>query len=269
MPDWPFYGRLTNDLLLLWGQCNFRSLLRGGVDAERMKVVGATIYDDLVPNRAVAGAKDPPSATANLRIALMASRSGGTAVSYGAARQVLTTVMQAVAGIAGAELIVKIHPGDHTGLVERTIRDRAGCTAIKEGDSGDVIRRSDVAIVISSATGMEVCIADKPLVVLRVRGVPDAVPYENYGAAIILPVDSSDAAERLASAIRSLAESPTVRAELADGRRRLIEDMLNGGTGDARQLTASERIADAGWRERPATRTDGVAAVRNERIAQP
>ncbi len=238
VPDWPFYARFANDLLLLWGQSNFRTMLRSGIDAERMRVVGATIYDELAQSQVGARTDNLCGANSKTRVALMASRTAGTAVSLAAARRILTTVFQAVQRIPNAELVVKVHPGDRTGLVERTLRDQPRCSVVRDGESRDVIQGSDVVIVISSTTGLEACVADKPLIVLRVPGVSEAVPYEGYRAAVSLPIDGAEAAENLQAAIQELIDSPLRRSELAAGRRRLVDDMLNGGAGDATELTA-------------------------------
>ena len=91
---------------------------------------------------------------------------------------------------------------------------------------------------------MEACIADKPLIVLETKGLSEYGPYRKYGAALHFSVEDGRSSSVLADTIRIFAsDSSTTLAELAKGRRRLIDDLLNGGRGDAIELTA-QAVAD-------------------------
>ncbi|HEV2973134.1 MAG TPA: hypothetical protein VGY55_24415 [Pirellulales bacterium] len=237
-PDREFFTRFCNDTLLLWGESNRRFITNHGIGDEQVQVVGATIYDDLVCRAKSARSKPLPAREGSLAIAYMASRTGGAAVSYSTAKLCLSSVIQAASEIAGARLVVKLHPGDKTGMVERLVGKRRGCTVVKEGGSQEVICQSDVVIVLSSTTGLEACMADKPLIVLRPEGVPGFGPYAEYNAALEVPVNGDGDAKRIAEAIQSLRSDAKLAQSLAAGRRRLVNDMLNGGQGNAAQLSA-------------------------------
>lgn len=133
---------------------------------------------------------------------------------------------------------MKTHPNDRTGMVEAIAKDFPHVRVIQQGNSQDVILQSDVVIVVSSTTGLEACIGGKPLIVIESKGVTSSGPYNDYGAALQVTIDGPGDCNRLAAVIRSLFTDSAVLADLADGRRRLIDDLLNGGKGDATELTA-------------------------------
>lgn len=236
-PDCDFFAYFCNDLLLLWGEANRRTMLRNGVASEQIQVVGPSIYDPLARRLAASAPNRYPRAGEPLRIAYLASRTGGLAVSSSIARRCFTAVAEAASRIPNAELRVKVHPGDKSGLLESLARSYSSVSIASSGSAQDIICESDVAIVVSSTTGLEACMAGRPLIVLEVAGAPEYGPYEQYGAALQIRVDGSDSSDALAQAIRSLSD-PAKLAELAAGRRRLIDDLLNGGAGDATERAA-------------------------------
>jgi hypothetical protein len=238
-PDRSFFTRFCNDILLLWGESNRRFMTKQGIAAERVHVVGASNYDDLIARSRSRQAKPIPQPGAPLAVALMASRTAGAALSYSAAQSCLSNIVRAVAKIPAARLVVKVHPGDKTGMVARTVGHTPGCTVSTDGNSQDVILESDIVIVISSTTGLEACVADKPLIVLEPDGAPNFAPYEQYGAALKVALSGDGDWQQIASAIELLQRDPTVASGLAAGRRRLVDDMLDGGRGDAAALAAA------------------------------
>lgn len=135
-------------------------------------------------------------------------------------------------------MTVKLHPGDNTGVVESLLQGYPQVRVARDVNSQETIFQSDVVIVASSTTGLEACIADKPLIVAETSGLSEYGPYREYGAALHVSLDWPGAAEHLTDAIRQLASDPETAAKLAKGRRRLIDDVLNGGRGDAAVLTA-------------------------------
>ena len=238
IPDQPAYAHFCHDLLLVWGALNQRTALRCGVSEERVHVVGSPIYDDLAhvgTGDMIVGNR---SESATLQIAFLPSRTAGLVVSFALARRCMHAVLAALDTLSDAELFVKAHPGDRTGFVPQAVRDVPRCTLVERETSQAVIRRTDIVIVVSSTTGLEACMAGKPLIVLRTTGVAEWIAYQEYGAAIEISLDEPHAVERIVEAIRSIREDAAVREKLAEGRRRLIDDMLNGGRGDSIRLVA-------------------------------
>jgi hypothetical protein len=237
-PDRPYFARFCNDVLLLWGESNRRFMIEQGIVGDRMHVVGASNYDDLIARSRSTVPRPLPRPGEALRVALMASRTAGAALGYSAAQSCLVSVADAVAEIPAARLIVKIHPGDKTGMIDRTVGKRPHCTIVKAGASQDVILESDIIVVVSSTTGLEACVADKPLIVLEPEGVPSFGSYAQYGAALEVHLQRDGDSQRIAEAIELLQCDASVVAGLALGRRRLVDDMLNCGRGDAAILAA-------------------------------
>jgi hypothetical protein len=244
-PDCDFFASFTNDLLLLWGEANRRTMLRNGIPDSQIQVVGATIYDDLI-HRAEPRNHQHADGDNTVRIAYLASRTGGLAVNASQAKRCCAVVAEAAARVSNSELTVKVHPGDKTGMLEAMAPKFPGLVLVKDGSSEDVIRQCDIAIVVSSTTGLEACIAGKPLIVLKVAGAPDYGPYEDYGAAAYVQLDDEHAADALAETIRKLTGDSSRAIDLEAGRHRLIDDLLNAGTGDAtsRAATAIAKFSD-------------------------
>ncbi len=97
------------------------------------------------------------------------------------------------------------------------VGDRPNCRIVRDKTSQQVIRDSDVVIVVSSSTGAEACIADKPLIVLRLPGIPEVIPYRKYGAAEEIWVDRPDAAQCLNSVIESWRSDPRAARDFTGG----------------------------------------------------
>jgi hypothetical protein len=218
-------------------------MVRNGFAEERLKVIGPTIYDNLIQRCKAKAQNSFPGPGEQIRVALLASRTAGSAVNYATAKHCLLTITDAVSRIPKGHLTVKVHPGDKTGMVEAALEAVPNVSVVLQGNSQDVICNCDVAIVVSSATGLEACMADKALIALEIPGVPDYGTYQEYGAAIQFSLGQPDAAQALADTIQSLFKSRVKLALLAEGRRRLVDDLLNGGTGNATELTAAA-IAD-------------------------
>jgi hypothetical protein len=242
-PDCDYLTHICSDLLLLWGDANRRTMVRNGFTDERLKVVGPTIYDNLMQRCRTKSQNSFPKPGEPIRVAYLASRTAGSAVNYATAKHCLLTIVEAVSKVPNAHLTVKVHPGDKTGMVEGLLEAFPNVSVVLEESSQDVICQCDVAIVVSSTTGLEACMAEKTLIALEIQGVPDYGTYQEYGAAIQFTLGQPEAAQALADTIQSLASSRGKLDQLAGGRLRLVDDLLNGGTGNAIELTAAA-IAD-------------------------
>ena len=206
-PDYRVFSSFCHDLLLLWGECNARSLASFDVDSRRIRVTGATIYDKLSQHHARDAARFP-RAGEPLHVAFMASRTGGMMVSHAKAKSCLLAVAHAISRVPGASLTVKVHPGDATSLVNEVMQEFPNFKVMKSGSSQEVILGSDLVIVASSTTGLEACAADKPLVVLDVIDDPNAVPYVGYGAAVNVAIPDGRGCSRPVNHSRRAARRP-------------------------------------------------------------
>ncbi|HEX3999269.1 MAG TPA: hypothetical protein VHX65_12020 [Pirellulales bacterium] len=237
-PDYDVFTRFCNDAIFVWGHANQRTIHRNGIANSRIRVVGPAIYDELIRRKRLSKRPATVGQGNPLEIAYMASRTGGQVVSVSLAKLHLMAIVRAAAVIPNSRLTVKVHPADYTGIIDSVLRQHPHVRIVREGSSQDVTLQSDVVIVVSSTTGLEACIADKPLIVIETKGLSEYGPYRQYGAAIQVAIDHVDDSERLAIIIRQLSTDSKALAELAEGRRRLVDDLLNGGRADATELTA-------------------------------
>ena len=118
-PDYDIFTDFCNDAMFVWGNANRQTLMRNGIIDSRIKVVGAAAYDGLI--RRIR--RDEPTIFRQpdgpLRIAYMASRTGGQVVGASVAKLHVSTVAKAVSQISNGQLTVKLHPSDNTRIIRR------------------------------------------------------------------------------------------------------------------------------------------------------
>jgi hypothetical protein len=225
--DEPAMIHIAYDSLLVWGENDRRRLLESDAKGT-IQVVGAPIYDGLVKMTQVASVEPTPLCERPVvNVLYLASRTAGAVVSRATAERLLRTVIAVVARIPNAVLTIKLHPGDHTGMVQHVVGDSKDVTVLQHGSSQERILQSDIAIVTSSTTGLEACVAQCPLISLTFDGMSEGVDYAGYGAALCVrtELELEDALNRLLNEVHA--------EELRAGQRRLVDDMLDGATGDA------------------------------------
>ncbi|MDY7092267.1 MAG: hypothetical protein SX243_04760 [Acidobacteriota bacterium] len=232
-PSRRVYSRFCHDLILVWGEHERRALEGFGVAGERLRCVGATLYDAPLREAWNRRSENFPAAGEPLSISFMASRSGGAVSTLAVSRRTLELVAGAARRIPGAGLTVKTHPADATGLPERILAAYPEVELIRQGNSQEIIRESDLVIVVSSTTGYEACVFAKPLIVCNLTGRPDFVNYEAYGAAL-----AAEDENQLVHTILRLQNDKDLRRQLQAGRQRLFDELLNGGRGDAAESAA-------------------------------
>ncbi len=223
-----FYSYMPFSHSLVWGECNKRALVKCGATERNVSVVGAPNQDEVVRWRIQASCDGAPCAHAP-RVLFLASRAAGAVTSATVFEKILIDVYDATMLIPGAKLVVKTHPGDHTGIAARLLQGKERVTLLKHESSLELITQCDIAIVTSSGTGLETCALGKPLIVFLPPGVFNIVNYESYGAAVTV----SDG-PALKDTLQRALNDPQLLAALNEGRRRLLDDMLDGATGESR-----------------------------------
>jgi hypothetical protein len=221
-----YYRHFVHDHVLVWGDYERRAFAENS--PRGVTVTGSTIYDSLCSRPRTERAFP----TAEVRVALLASRSGGMFASRAVSRRTIRCVAEAARSI-GVRLRVKAHPGDKTGIPEEVLRDYPEAELWSQGSSQELIADSDVVVITSSTTGNEACVLDRPLIVLNLTEARDLTEFVGYGAAVEVTRE-----EDFEPSLHRICTDPGERARLAEGRRRLIDDMLHGGRGDAARLAA-------------------------------
>ena len=235
--DYPMYRFYAHERTMMWGEFERRHLVGLGHAPESVKVVGSPLYDGLIAKVKARGPRPFPAPGQPLKIVFLPTRSEGFTLATG--RAVLGGVVDAIATIPEAELTLKPHPNDRTTIPEEVIARHPRFTLVRVGDAGKMVLEADLVVVYASTTGNEACLADRPLIVLGTSATDYSI-FTEYGAALRV-----EEPKDLAAAIRALQTDPARREALALGRRKLIDDMLNGGRGDAASRVADE-LADLG-----------------------
>jgi hypothetical protein len=227
------YADFLHEHLCLWGNQEATGLATLGADARTMHVTGSTLYDDL-RSRSRSRNRPFPSTPDRLRVAFLASRTSGAFVSADLGRRTMEAVASLADRFPGLAVTIKAHPGERTQVPEQVCHGRPNVTLLRGGSSQDVVIDHDVAIIVTSTTGFEAVVAERPLVVLRFTDDASPVDFVRHEAAL-----EARSADDLASVMLRLCEQPATHAGLARGRQRVCDDMLAGASGDA-----ATRIAD-------------------------
>ena len=229
---------VCQESMLVWGNAVKRSLSDGGVADDSVHVVGAAKLDDLAQRGALTSDPLPPPGRP-LRIVYMASRTAGSFVSASAARLAFAAIAGACDLIPHAVLTVKLHPADHTGLIPQWLSDHPSVVLETSKSAQQLILDNDLVVVVSSTTGLEACVARRPLVCLRIPGLSVDDFYSDYGAVLDFSLEGEEVPERLAGEISRLRENVQAQDSLAEGRTRLLEDRMGGARGDAAKRAAA------------------------------
>ena len=95
-------------------------------------------------------------------------------------------------------------------------------TMVKDIDTLGLINASELLITVSSMTGLEAMILDKPLITINLTDLPDTFPYAEYGASV-----SVSRPEDFTPAIEKCLNDNQVKKKLKIGRERFIRDYLH------------------------------------------
>jgi hypothetical protein len=231
-----WFKHWIHDKALVWGEFDRRNFARWCDSKTQVEVIGAPLYPTKAVEQATTSAR-PPSSNAGKVVAYLASRTAGNVVSETLQKQVVRALANCMPRL-GATLIVKPHPGDTTGILDALQREFGGFELVRSSTAQQVIQDSDVVVVVSSTTGLEACVAEKPLIVLTADKGRITVPYYEYGACLLATASDDGSDEGLYAALNDALESDLRREELRRGRRRLIDDMLNGADGRATECAA-------------------------------
>lgn len=213
------YSQVPSDFALVWSEYEAAALRGSPRATTRVRATGPVLYDELKRRMA-----DQPAGADRGRpcVAFMASRTGGSVSSVAASRRTLRLVREACRR-TGHDLVVKIHPGDTTGILEAELAGDREVVVEQLRSSQEVIEESDLVVVVSSTTAFEAVIAGKPLLLLNLTGTEDYTGVAAAGAAIYV-----DDERALAEAIAQALGDADTRSRLEAGRRRLIAERLAG-----------------------------------------
>jgi len=214
------YLPLTSSVMAAWGPVSRDWFVAGGAPASRVVVVGST-YAALAarpPERAAPGARrDLVVATNNF------DAEHNRAVAAAAA---------AYARAPGAELrlVFRPHPQEAAGFYRALLKGRGPADAVvapaRERPLAEVLRTAAVVVAGHSGVGVDAVLAGVPLVhVNLMAGIPDYIPYVEYGAAV-----AASRLDELGKAVAAARALPSARWEA--GRRAFAAAYLGSGAGE-------------------------------------
>ena len=234
----PFLSHFPYERLLLWGENIVRAYHARGIPLEHMRVVGSPLYDVTTVAHGRSNPAEISSERSATRVLLLASRPGGSVVNATLFERILRATAAAALSKPERSLVVKLHPADHTGIAQRLFGKHERVRVVEKGNVADLLKECDVAIVTSSTTGLEACMFDKPLIEFDPTGTQPMIDYAKYGAAICVDREAD-----LKGAVEMALHDDETGRRLADGRRRLLDDVLDGGRGDATETAAREILS--------------------------
>lgn len=226
-----FYYNIQQEYALVWGALDKRMLAKAGWLPERVRVIGAPSQDYHVLK-----AKEAATSLAGrsrIHLLFLPSRTNGQVVSRAVAERTFRSIARTVLAQENLELVVKLHPADHTGVAERLIGGLPRITIAKEGNSLDYLAQCDIAIITASTTGLEACALGKPLIIYNMTGMPDIVDFESSGAALKATSESE-----FVEALKRVLTDSECLVSLKEGRSRLVAEFLDGSTGHSCQKAA-------------------------------
>ncbi len=185
------------DQILLWGQSSQRQLIRWGVPAERMGIVGSPRHDP-------SGAGAPGARLGRLQARVPSQRNDAPrilllttvpprddrpdAVALRLTRQTYVGMVRAafaaVAAIPGARLAVKLHPrapGDP--IVRAALSDfpTVASRVVTRGPLERWLRWADCVLSCVSSAGVDAALTGVPVLQLLPPGSEDVLPHRQWG----------------------------------------------------------------------------------------
>jgi hypothetical protein len=248
-PDLPIGSPIATDWIAVAGEAARENLVKRGTPREKIVVIGQPRFDF------IAGRGRRFDREAILRplgldparpIVLLASQYAGIYFRAEDKRRVLEAIYSAVAAVPGLQLLVKLHPEDPDGSMERELAAAASlsaCRIVNSGDTLELVSAADLVIVFFSTVGHEAIVMDRPLIqVPTAVGEAAVISFSEEGGAL-----DGSRLEELPSLIRAALHDPVTRERLRQGRQGYIRrhvHALDGRAGD-RVVELVVRAADA------------------------
>ena len=218
------YTNFAHELLLVWGEYDRRNIQLHSRRENQVVVTGSSIIDA----RSTMATAKARTSSGRFQVAFLPTLPGGAFLTIEAARTAAAVGASAVSSMGNADLVVKLHPGDRTGVIEKVVKGYGPYQVTRNLDLGETIRGADVVILSASTVGLHACAAGRPLIVLQENLLNDTVPYVAYGAALGVSLFASNPEAELLSAFQRIRDDPVLKESLSVARRLLVDDMLGG-----------------------------------------
>ncbi|HUV86605.1 MAG TPA: hypothetical protein VMX79_05780 [bacterium] len=212
------YLPLSSTKMAVWGQVSYDWMVEGGAPPEKLAVVGS-------PYAAVAARRSESIEVGEdeRRAVVVATNNYDADVN-----RVLALAGAAYAKERGVPLVFRPHPAESEAPYRAVIRNKrlADAAVVRDAPLSEVLARAAVVVASHSGIGVDAVAAGVPLVhVNLLAGVPDYIPYVEYGAAVGVR-DARD----LPAALDDVLASPPGRFDA--GREAFARAYLGSEAGD-------------------------------------
>lgn len=139
--------------------------------------------------------------------------------------KVFESIVKAVSALENVHLVVKLHPNED-GKVQSQILEAYEIPAsiVKSHKAPEVINIADIAMTISSTTGIESALMDKPVIYFNYTDEEDFIPFDKMGIGVrIGNEDESKQQEQLIEKIGQLLVESDLSQKLVEGRAQMIQ----------------------------------------------
>ena len=218
------------------GNVTRRCMVERGTPDERVLALGVPRYDRLIREKRKERAMvfRDLGLREDARLVLIAT---DHTVEIEGKRREVEAILRAAEEIAGAEVVFKLHPSEHDGIVARTV-EAAGKSArfpiVQHYPIWDLLAAADVVVTRYSSAGAEAAALGKMVILLDLNGSSDYFSYVREGMAAGI-YKSDD----LAPMLRRLLEDQSLIHEMRRNGKRFLEEYLGPMDGRAAERTAA------------------------------
>jgi UDP-N-acetylglucosamine 2-epimerase len=151
-------------------------------------------------------------------------------------RKSILCVYNTIKLLENIQLIIKLHPGEDqkAPLYKENKLIKPIIIAAKDADTNELLYACDVIITKNSTTAIEAMILNKPVIILNLSKMPDAVPYAGSGVAVAVYKE-----EDLLPTLEKVLYNSQFREKLEKNRKKFVYEHAYIQDGKA-----SERVAD-------------------------
>jgi len=224
----------VSGIYAVFGEDDRQKLIERGADPKRIVVTGPVRYDDIVELKLdrtafLRAAKLDPARP----LIMFSSQPIVRLLTEENKHIALTALLNAAKGI-GAQVVIKAHPLEDRGMLERLVAASGYPALIVWDQLYEWLKACDVMATICSTTVYEAALADRPVLLLDWSENPITVEYLEQGIGV-LPKSPEQTEETL----WHLLTDKAVQGKLAAAQREFVLRNLAGPDGKA-----SERLAN-------------------------
>jgi hypothetical protein len=250
-PDLPYGSPVSTDWLAVEGEIARDNLIKRGTPSDKILITGQPRFDFIV-DLEDGGRRDLTLAALGLdphqKTVLVASQYAGIYFRATDKRRMFEAIYSSLAQVRDIQVVVKLHPDDSDGSIEKDLAEAAGlsrCKVVEGGNIVDYLLASDLVIVFFSTVGHEAILLGKPLIQIPAgSGEGAIIPFTEEGGAL----DGADLTS-LPNLVQAALFDARTREGLSRGREAYVRRHVHAVDGRSAERVA-ELVVRAADRER-------------------